>query len=373
MRRANVRPCRRRDAHVRRRVPSALAFVAALAACIALREGWRLGELRGAATLLEAEAEIAAARAAASHASLVAHGVEAEDLESRIARARELVARRTEAIAAAEATCDYELEALKSQWDGETQLAVLDVSEAEEDVLAEVGRRIREDRRRVREGTLEPLAQERAAAAARIAALGSQRVRVERGRVLGHALNRTDDAYLDAFVDRLTRGTFRSDYTYTSHTLSNHASASGNSSPHARLGPEAYPKVHAAGLDDGRHVWHIDARGDAQPLAAVAELPPGFLEALPEEDALGRHQPRGGVWQTCAVVGNSGLLLHYEVRVACMASYRRSPPFLPSLPVPPSLPSLPSSSSSASLLSFPPTGPPAIAWARTSSSPIRPI
>ena len=66
MRRANVRPCRRRDTHGRRRVPSALAFVAALTACIALREGWRLGDLRGAATLLEAEAEIAAARAAAA-------------------------------------------------------------------------------------------------------------------------------------------------------------------------------------------------------------------------------------------------------------------------------------------------------------------
>ena len=55
----------------------------------------------------------------------------------------------------------------------------------------------------------------------------------------------------------------------------------------------------------GEGLWASVEGGER---AVLAPLTPSLVAALPVEDTLGIHHPRGGTWPSCAVVANTAKL-----------------------------------------------------------------
>ncbi|KAK3280217.1 hypothetical protein CYMTET_11936 [Cymbomonas tetramitiformis] len=115
----------------------------------------------------------------------------------------------------------------------------------------------------------------------------SKLAHVEMDRVLFRMLGNTSESYVKAYYDRLRRGQYSDTFTVTLDYLS-------------KMQAMAY--MHAG-------LWYVDSEGERVSLGSV---PAGLMDVLPKADYLGVHYPRGGLWRSCAVVGNSGLLLKYR-------------------------------------------------------------
>eukprot|EP00238_Polyblepharides_amylifera_P009835 CAMPEP_0196583566 /NCGR_PEP_ID=MMETSP1081-20130531/43905_1 /TAXON_ID=36882 /ORGANISM="Pyramimonas amylifera, Strain CCMP720" /LENGTH=544 /DNA_ID=CAMNT_0041904497 /DNA_START=125 /DNA_END=1759 /DNA_ORIENTATION=- len=111
---------------------------------------------------------------------------------------------------------------------------------------------------------------------------------VEMDRLLFRLLGNTSQPYVQAFFERLRKGAFNEPITMNLQTV-----YSSQAMAHGRSG-----------------LWSVDNSGER---ASLGSVPPVLPEVLPREDALGPHYPRGGAWHSCAVVGTSGLLLHYNL------------------------------------------------------------
>ena len=143
------------------------------------------------------------------------------------------------------------------------------------------------------EAHLVPLEQKAEALRAEVEGLKDKRVAVERERVLGRWLEKTDEAYLDAFAHRLRRGTYRGVFVQTRGSFNANRAKAGS-------GEEGKPD----------EVWWKKSKDEENEAGGVSEEE--LVQFLPKRDAFGDpHFPRGGYWPSCAVVGTSGLLLRY--------------------------------------------------------------
>ncbi|QDZ25975.1 hypothetical protein HOP50_20g85250 [Chloropicon primus] len=183
--------------------------------------------------------------------------------------------------------CKYEVEELEAEWNGKTQLAMQEVTFNKDETLEEMERAWKRERVCV-EKEQEALRQVRGALKNQLEDLKRRRIGIEVSRVLGRFFEKTTETYLDAFFDRMRKGNFNN----------------------------ARYELTRASAPSRDGFWRIDVNGEEANLAG-GEVPEsdyeGFVEALPDAELFGSiRYPRGGYWQTCAVVGSSGMLLRYN-------------------------------------------------------------
>mmetsp|Transcript_16654 Transcript_16654/g.20033 ORF Transcript_16654/g.20033 Transcript_16654/m.20033 type:complete len:557 (-) Transcript_16654:274-1944(-) len=115
--------------------------------------------------------------------------------------------------------------------------------------------------------------------------------KVEMDRLLYRMLGNTTDRYVGAYFDRLRRGAYKDDFSVNHEYLAKNQARS-HQAPNT---PEG--------------LWYVDDEGNRQPLNVMMS---DIMEAVPQKDYFGPQYPRGGSFRTCAVVGNSGILLRYK-------------------------------------------------------------
>ena len=201
--------------------------------------------------------------------------------------------------------CRFELETLEAEWSGKIALAIEESTLNKEDRIEELTRRAQEDKEQSVKAKLKPLQMVESDLIEELDDLVERLVKVEHERILGRWFEKTTDAYLDAFFDRLRKGSYRRSGTNAIDGMGVYVQTLGNLKAQGGQSQDSFG-------NQKRFVWHtVNERGQKEKVCEVNE---DVLKALPEVDAFGdKHFPHGGYWPKCAVVGPSGLLLKYQM------------------------------------------------------------
>lgn len=228
----------------------------------------------GEARLADFRAHVETARHRLGELAAAAEGVRGEQGRVEVERAeatKACVAARTKLEGELGAQAREELDGIRRKADGDAR-ALRESYGAE---LAQLDALNRPDRERLAEVGLE------------VKELEHQLAELEVSRMLYHAVGDVSAGFLDAFFKQLEPGRFKKSFSMSKYYV--RATNADPSSP------------------DG--LWFVDQANQRKVI--LKEVPAELMGLLADGDQLGPKFPRGGHWDSCAVVGWSSLLMRY--------------------------------------------------------------